>query len=153
MKTVVLGIGNVLMGDEGVGVRTIERLRGICLPHGVSLLDGGTRFTGFEKEIEGIDKLVVVDATLGGDAPGTVYRFGIEELEDEKGPVKWSAHDLGFAAKLRLMGAAGTRPREVVVIGVEPAVIAVNEGLSEQVAATMPRIIDAVLAEIGVADN
>jgi len=148
VKTAVVGVGNLLMGDEGVGVHVVERLKSAGLPPDVAVLDGGTHFSGLERELNGAEKLIIVDAVLGGAAPGTIYRFRLDELEDEASDVKLSVHDTGLVEKLRLSQFAGFSPEQVVVIGVEPAKIELNTGLSGDVEEKLPEIIDAVMAEI-----
>jgi hydrogenase maturation protease len=148
VKTAVVGVGNLLMGDEGVGVHVAEKLKSAGLPPEVAVLDGGTHFSGLETELNGAKKLIIVDAVLGGAAPGTIYRFRLDELEDEAEDVKLSVHDAGLVEKLRLSQFAGFSPEQVVVIGVEPARIEWNTGLSEEVAEKVPEIIEAVMAEI-----
>ena len=148
VKTAVVGVGNLLLGDEGVGVHVVERLKLAGLPPDVIVLEGGTHFFGYEKELDGAEKLIIVDAVLGGAAPGTIYRFRIDELEDEAEDVKLSCHDAGLIEKLRLSQFAGFSPQQIVVIGVEPARIEWNTGLSSEIEEKIPEIIDAVMAEI-----
>jgi len=148
MKTVVIGVGNLLMGDEGVGVHVAERLKVVDLPPEVEVLEAGTHFWGDEGGLDCAEKIVIIDAVLGGGTPGTIYRFTIEELEDERDEVKFSCHDIGLVEKLRLTQLTGAKPEQIVVIGVEPARIEWNTGLSKQIEERIPEIIDAVMAEI-----
>jgi len=148
VKTAIVGVGNLLMGDEGIGVHIAERLKSASLPADVAVLDGGTHFWGDEEMLNGAEKLVIVDAVLGGGAPGTIYRFGLDELEDETDGVRLSCHDMGLIEKLRMTQFAGLTPEQIVIIGVEPANVAWNAGLSKEVEAKVPEIVDAVMAEI-----
>ena len=75
-RALVLGVGNILFSDEGIGVRTVERLqRYAALPDNVVLMDGGTLGIRLMDAIMDCDVLVVVDAVLGGGEPGTIYRL------------------------------------------------------------------------------
>lgn len=148
VKAAVVGVGNLLMGDEGIGVHIAERLKSAGLPPEVVVLDGGTHFSGLENELNGAEKLIIVDAMLGGAAPGTIYRFSIDELEDEADDVKLSCHDAGLVEKLKLSQFAGFSPEQIVVIGVEPARIEWNTGLSKEIEEKVPEIVDAVMVEI-----
>jgi len=136
------------MGDEGVGVHVVEKLKSVELPPEVVVLDGGTHFWGDEAALDGAEKLIVVDAVLGGGAPATIYRFNIDELEDEAEDVKLSCHDMGLIEKLRVTRFAGFSPEQIVIIGVEPATVELNAGLSKEIEEKLPEIIDAVMAEI-----
>jgi hydrogenase maturation protease len=76
MKTVVLGIGNLIMQDEGVGVRVVEALeRDHTMPDGVTLIDGGTSAMEMLDELSDLDHLIVVDAINAGKPPGTLLRI------------------------------------------------------------------------------
>jgi hydrogenase maturation protease len=148
VKIAVVGVGNAVMGDEGIGVHVVEKLKTVELPPEVVVLDGGTHFWGDEAALDGSEKLIIVDAVLGGGAPATIYRFSIDELEDEADDVKLSCHDMGLIEKLRVSQFAGSSPKEIVIIGVEPAKVEWNTGLSREVEEKVPEIIDAVMAEI-----
>jgi len=148
VKIAVVGVGNAVMGDEGIGVHVVDKLKSVELPPEVVVLDGGTHFWGDEAELNGSEKLIIIDAVLGGGAPATIYRFGLDELEDEAEDVKLSCHDIGLIEKLQMTRIAGSSPEQVVVIGVEPAKVELNTGLSREVEEKVPEIIDAVMAEI-----
>ncbi len=96
------------------------------------------------------DKLVIIDAVKGGNEPGTIYRFHPQDVPLEA-PQALSAHDLGVEQSLKLMALAGSQPREVVIIGVEPAEIDWGTELSAGLQNKMPEIVNIVLREIGAA--
>lgn len=76
MKIAVLGVGNVLLSDEGLGVRVVEEIRKrYSLPEEVLLIDGGTLGIDLLYFLEGVERLLVVDAVLGGLPPGSLYKF------------------------------------------------------------------------------
>jgi len=153
MGNVVLGIGNVLLRDEGVGCHVARALEGIPLPD-VKIIDGGT-CPDILQLFEDADKLVIVDAVEGGGMPGQIYRFHLEDITLEKKPFL-SLHDVGLVDSLMLMQL--WHPdfigiSEAVVIGVEPGEIDWGLELSPELREKMPQIIDAVLAELNTSAN
>jgi hydrogenase maturation protease len=118
-QIVVLGLGNILLRDEGVGVRVIEELqRRYDFFPPVKMLDGGTAGFGLVTEIEGCNKLLVVDAVKAGNEPGTVYKFKSGDITVTI-PQTLSVHDLGFFEALEQWKMLGINP-EVIFFGIEP---------------------------------
>ena len=93
-KTLVLGLGNVLMGDEGVGVYVARELEKRALPEGVECLDGGTGGFTLLEPLEGADRIVLIDAAADGNPPGTVTRTTPRFARDY--PPTLTAHDVGM---------------------------------------------------------
>jgi len=117
---VVLGVGNILLHDEGIGVRVVEELdRRFIFPERVRLVDGGTQGLWLLPTIQQADHLIVVDAVLGGGKPGTLYRLGREDLPTGL-RVKQSAHDTDLVEALNLSSLLGTGPKSTLVLGIEP---------------------------------
>lgn len=141
-RTVVLGLGNTLLGDEGVGVHAADILAadptfcGCALAVGTAVLDA-------LPALETADKVVVVDAMRGGNPPGTVYRTTLENITAR--PVIGSVHGFDITRVLAL--ARRHEAPDVVVIGVEPESIDWSLELSPVVADAMPAILDAVQEE------
>ncbi len=148
-RVVVVGVGNLLMKDEGVGIHAVKALQECDLPPDVRLIDGGTSPDIIAYTRAG-DKLIIVDAARAGGEPGAVYRFRPEDLNDARADLT-SAHQLGVLPNLRLMEMSGALPDEVVIIGVEPAEIDWGTELSERLKARLPEIVRVVLGEIGAA--
>ena len=92
-KTLVLGLGNVLMGDEGIGVYVVRALEQHTLPEGVECLDGGTGGFTLLEPLENADRIVLVDAAADGNPPGTVTRTTPRFSRDYPPPL--TAHDIG----------------------------------------------------------
>jgi len=147
-RAVVLGIGNILLSDEGVGVRAVEALRaGYEVPPGLSLIDGGTSAMELLDDLEGLDLLIVLDAVRAGNAPGALVHLSGDEV-----PVffraRLSPHQIGLAEVLATLDLLGRAPRATVVLGVEPASLATQLGLTEAVAARVPELVQATVREL-----
>ncbi len=155
MEALVLGLGNPLRRDDGVGPRLVAELASRGLPEGVSALDGGTAGLGLLSMIEGWRRVVVIDAADVSREPGEFVRFRPEEVHlagaaagsraGSRRPV--SLHNLGLAELLALSRRLGRTVPEIVVYGVQPADVGWGEGLSQVVEAAVPRLADAVLRE------
>jgi hydrogenase maturation protease len=144
MGKFVLGIGNVLLRDEGIGCHVVHALEGIPLLD-VKIIDGGT-CPDMLQLLEDIDKLVIVDAVKGGGMPGQIYRFHLEDITLEQKPFL-SLHDVGLVDSLMLMQ-LWHNIGEAVIIGVEPKEINWGLELSPELQERMSQIIDAILSEL-----
>jgi hydrogenase maturation protease len=149
-STAVVGVGNILMGDEGIGVRVVESLMQEHLSEGIALFDGGTAFYALSGDLVGFRKLVIVDAVSGGGPPGTMYRFTLEDVENgtESTGVSLSLHDIGVVETLKLERLVHRIPEEVVFIGVEPDKVELSLKLSPLMQETLPALVRAVLGEL-----
>jgi hydrogenase maturation protease len=146
-RITVLGIGNLLLRDEGVGVHLIQRLADKVNSPNIKLIDGGTTPDILSLVDDNIDKLIIIDAAVVGDKPGTIYRFDIADL-DSGNPSPISLHELGLANSLKIMNLFGSCPKEVTIIGIEPKVIDYGLELSPELEKKMPRLMELVLNEI-----
>jgi len=123
MKITVLGIGNILLKDEGFGVRVIEELhRRYRFEDSVQVLDGGTLGLDLLQYVTGTNKLLVVDAIAGGQTPGTLYRLDGDEVQAYFAE-NVSLHELGIRDVLAVLEVVDQPVDEVVVLGVEPKVV------------------------------
>jgi hydrogenase maturation protease len=148
-RIVVLGVGNVLLKDEGVGVKAVDTLgRQYIFPDNVSLVDGGTQGLRLMATIQEADHLIVVDAVLGGGPPGTIYRLERDDLP--KGlRMKQSAHDSDLIEALNLCSLIDQSPQSVVVIGIEPeSMTPFDLELSESVNGKVQDLIQRVIDEL-----
>ena len=146
-KIVVLGVGNILLSDEGVGVCVAQELMKMKLPPGVRVVEGGTEGFGLLDVITEADRLIIVDAVKGGGAPGSIYRFDIEDLSLYPDTCKTSFHQVGIMDVLRLSGLIGKTP-QATIIGVEPKSLEMSMTLSCEVSKKVPEVIELVLREI-----
>jgi hydrogenase maturation protease len=140
-STLIVGIGNILLGDEGVGVRAIERMQSMDLGEDLELLDGGTSGADLVESLAGRDKVLVLDCVQFEASPGTVVRLRAEDLAGEDRP--------GLVDSLLMTRRLGCAPREVIVFGVVPASLACSLKLTPAVEAALPKLIQAVLEEAG----
>jgi len=147
-QVLVLGLGNPLRGDDGVGPRVIEELNRRGLPEGVTTLDAGTGGVDLLHVLEGWERAIVVDAADVDREPGQYVRFTPEEARLVESADGFSLHNAGLAEVLALAKAAGQPLPELVIFGVQPEKIGWGEGLSPAVEAALPDIVNAVLNEI-----
>jgi hydrogenase maturation protease len=148
MRIVVLGVGNILLSDEGIGVRAVERLaHDYRLPPEVEIIDGGT--TGMEmlEDLCGVDHLIIVDAVRARQQPATMVRIAGDDV-----PVffktKLSPHQVGLSDVLAALVLMGEAPGSVVVIGVQPVSLETGMSLSPQVENLLPRVVEQLTAEL-----
>lgn len=152
-RIAVVGVGNILMGDEGIGVKAVEELRKEKLPEGVELFDGGTAFHALVDDLIQFDKLIIVDAVLGGEPPGTIYRFELGELEGMISETSLSLHDVGVIEALMLERLTRRIPEEIVFIGMEPERIELSMELSPAMREKLPELVREILEEIRRGDR
>jgi hydrogenase maturation protease len=144
MNTLILGLGNLLLCDEGVGVHVARALAQRDLPPDVSVVEAGTAFLDVLPDIEKADRILLVDAMEGGGNPGSLYRVPFDQCLHPE--MLASLH--GFDLSRVLFMSGSTREPEVIVFGVEPAVIAWGTELSLVVERMMPAIVEAIVAEV-----
>jgi len=144
LKTIVLGIGNLLLGDEGVGVHAARALaKGLTLSD-TEVLEVGTAILDALPALEKADRVIVLDAMEDHGDPGTIYRVPMDQCTGKSCIA--SLH--GFDIKSVLALAGCEEPPEVLVLGVEPAVIEWSMELSPQVKEALPKLLEAVREEI-----
>lgn len=147
----VLGLGNILVEDEGVGIAAIEYLQQhYHLPHEVELLDGGTSGMTLLDDLSRRKKLIVVDAVRTGKPPGTLV-----VLKNDKVPAffrsKVSPHQLALSDVLAVLTLTGDKTTDITVIGVEPVSLGTRIGLSERVAAQLQPLVKNIIDELNCA--
>ncbi|MHB8105289.1 MAG: HyaD/HybD family hydrogenase maturation endopeptidase [Dehalococcoidales bacterium] len=145
-RIVVIGVGNLLQKDEGIGIHAIQALEKIELPPDVKLVDGGTS-PDLIAYTRADDKMIIIDCAKAGGAPGDIYHFKPDDLAAGKGSLT-SAHEMGVVENLNLMSLTGNKPKDVVIIGIEPAEIDWGMELSAALQQRLPDLIKAVLKEI-----
>ena len=147
-KTLVLGVGNKLMSDEGVGVHVIERLaEKYKLPEEVQVLDGGTLGLDLLYYLEGIENLLIVDAAETGKEAGTMVR-----LQDDEVPafmsIKISPHQMGVPDMLAAAKMMDRYPKRLVLWGIQPQLITLGLDLSPVLASKVDSLTDNLADEL-----
>ena len=140
--TLVLGIGNVLMGDEGVGVHVVRRLEREDLPAHVSLLDGGTGGFQLLADLASHDPVVMIDATMDGQPPGTVSV--IEPRYASDFPRTLTAHDIGLRDLIVSAALLGQLPRMRLVTVSIAEVQPMQLSLSAPVETAVSRVVEQI---------
>ena len=146
-KIIVLGLGNILLKDEGVGVWIAEEIAKRSLPENVEVIDGGTASLDIFISIKDVEKLIIIDALRGGEKPGTVYRLHPEDLPAISDSYM-SVHQINILEELSIAQKTGNTPQETVIIGVEPEEIDWGLGVTANIKRMFPEIIDIVLKEV-----
>ena len=144
----ILGLGNPLLGDEGIGVRVVEELQGLELPDGVTVVEGGTAGLGLVDLMKGYQKVIIVDAADMGHPPGCVVRFTPLEAQLKTVEAPLSLHQIGLGEALTLAEALEVAPAERIIIGVQPSQVEMGAGLSPEVERAIPKIIRTILSEL-----
>jgi hydrogenase maturation protease len=146
-KIIILGIGNLLLKDEGVGIHLIQLLEKESLPPGVELVDGGTSTLDILPLLKEAEKIIVVDAMQARGEPGSIYRCRPRDLiPAEDGPR--SLHHIDFLQALKMASLLGDDlESRTVIFGVEPQEIGWEIGLTPAVQAKMPFLQKMVIEE------
>ena len=147
----VLGIGNLLCRDDGIGIRIADEMQGLDKYSGIRIVDGGTDPDLMVLLDDDVNKLIIVDALRGGGCPGDIYRLDLRE-ENIVGGRASSLHAIGILDSLKLMRQLGQQTPKVTVIGIEPADVSHGLQLSATLETLVPTIIRAVESEFGRLD-
>ena len=147
-RILVLGVGNTLMGDDGIGVHAVQALADSYeLPANVRVADGGVAGLRLLGEIAAVDYLIIVDALKNGAVPGAIHRLGRQDIKTRRGPFV-SAHEVGIAELVAAAEFSGNLP-ETDIIGVEPLeteTVALELSTSLQFA--LPKVVAAIVGAL-----
>jgi hydrogenase maturation protease len=146
-RILILGVGNLLLSDEGVGVHIARSLMEIDFPPYVRVVEGGTDGFGLMHILLGADRLILVDAVRGGGPPGSIYRFEIEDCPPFPDTYKTSVHQISILEVINLSALIGSPPR-TTIIGVEPKCVEMGMDLSPEIEAKIPRVIELIREEV-----
>lgn len=140
MRTLVLGIGNLLWADEGFGVRAVAALNdGWTFPESVTLMDGGTQGLYLLPHVQDARRILVFDAIDYGLAPGELQVVRDDDIPSYLGVGKMSLHQSSFQEVLSLARLLGRSPQDAVLVGVQPQVLRdFGGGLSDVVRGKLP---------------
>ncbi len=150
-ETIVLGLGNPLMGDEGIGTHLVEELQKQADRHpDVIFMDGGTGGMQLLHYIAGKDKAIILDCALMGTEPGTIKRFTPDEVNTVKKLAHLSLHEVDIIKVIELSKQLGECPDEVIFFGIEPKAIIQQMDLTETIAQKVPGYINEILNELNI---
>ena len=150
MKNIlILGIGNILQSDDGLGVYIVNHLMesDIQLPEGIEIIDGGTAGFDLLDVMAGRDKIIIIDALEADDTPGSVYRFTPNNLIDSRSMI--SLHEVGIMEVAKLLNLMGSEP-EIEFIGIVPEDISttdicISKSVKESIPVAIEQILDAAI--------
>ena len=145
----VVGIGNILLRDEGIGVHVVRAMADRSLPADVELLDGGTAGADLLDTISDRDKVILIDALDADVPPGTIVRLEAEDLAAGASD-SISLHEFGLAETLQMAKHLGCMPLQVTVLAVRPQDVRSGLELSAEMRSWLPGLVQAVLDELRV---
>ena len=147
MELLVLGLGNVLCGDDGLGVAAVARLdRAFRTPEGVELMDGGTLGLALLHYVRRAERLLLVDAIRADRAPGSLVRLTGDEVAPAVAS-RLSVHQIGVADLLDGLRWTDSGPGEIVLLGLVPETLELGLGRTAEVDRALPRLVEAVVEE------
>jgi len=146
----IIGVGNVLVGDDGVGPAAVEELIRRGLPEGVCVYDAGLAVSDVLGGLDPEVPLIVIDALRAGGCPGSVYQGRLDELSLIEGTLSGclSLHEISVVPALRIEALTGRQFKDVTVFGVEPESAEWGDALSPPVAAAVDPLVTAVLQHV-----
>lgn len=142
--TLILGVGNILLSDEGIGVRVIEYLQKCRLTDNIELVDGGTAGADLIDILADRETVIVVDAVRSNKPAGTILQLGLDDLKAlDVNPI--SLHDLDIPQTLAMTKMLNCSPSKVICIGVVPEKLSPGMELSKRITDLIPKIGQTVL--------
>jgi len=129
MRTLILGVGNILMGDEGFGQYIIEELSKEKLPEGVDLLDAGTATLDIADLVIDYQRLIILDTVKTGDKPGSIYKFRPEDIRQRK-QEELSLHQCSLLDAINMLKITQDVPSDIMIIAIEPEDVSMRIGIS-----------------------
>ena len=147
--TVVIGFGNLLLKDEGIGIHIVESLKKLLFEDNgkLMIMDGGTCPDVLYLLPKCVRKLIIVDAVKGGGKPGDIYRFTSNDFTFSKG-IFTSIHQIGVAESLKGLELIGVHPSEIIIIGVEPKEVDWGFEISPEIKDIFPQAIETIVNEV-----
>lgn len=142
----VLGLGNILLSDEAVGVRVVDHLQSLPADdkQGLTLMDGGTMGLSLLVAMEDADAMIIVDAAILGDKPGAIKIFEGPDMDHFLRHRGRSPHDIGLDDILDGLRLREAVPEHRALVGIQPAVLTIGEHLTPDVAAAVPNAAKAI---------
>lgn len=148
-----MAVGNSFYGDDGVGAAVLEQIRKADTFPGADLFDAHTDALSLLDHLEQGQLNVIIDAAEMGLPPGEVAWFRPEDVKLKINSDHLSMHGFGLAEAFAMAEQLGKMPEDTVIVGVQPQRVEINQGLSDVVAAAVPRVISIIQAEVGPDDK
>ena len=146
-KVLILGVGNLLLQDDGFGVHLINALKNTVLPENVTLLEAGTVSHQLIPMLHEIDRLIVIDVVEAGDTPGSLFRFSPDDMRFST-EQRVSLHQISLIDVLHMAELTGSKP-QTVIIGVQPKDTTTwSLELSDELKAVIPRVKELIFEEL-----
>lgn len=146
-KIMVMGVGNILLSDEGLGVRFLKELENMELPENVELLEGGTAGLELVHLIQEVDFLIIIDALNAQAEPGALFRFHPGDIKVLPEQYEVSFHQIGILEVLAMAKVLGQAPK-TLIFGMQPKSLDWGMDISPDIQALFPRLTEFVLNEI-----
>ena len=146
MKILILGVGNLLLKDEGVGIHVIRELENESLPPNVSLMDGGTGGLHLISWLQEYERIIMIDATLDYNPPGTIRLIQPRYASDF--PHLMSAHEIGLRDMIEAMSLMGNLPEIRLIVISAKDIDEVGTELSPEIQAVIPEIVQLVKEQL-----
>ncbi|MCP4452231.1 MAG: hydrogenase maturation protease [Planctomycetes bacterium] len=148
-KTIVLGLGNPIMSDEGVGPALVQRFMDKAEDYALTeFVDVGTGGFSLLYHLEGVDRVVFIDCALMGDEPGTLRRFTCDQVQTVKRLAHFSLHEGDLLTLIDKAKELGQCPEEIVIFGIEPELIEFGLGLTETLSGRMDEYVAQIDKEL-----
>jgi hydrogenase maturation protease len=142
-KILIVGFGNILMGDDGAGINLIQRMANCQLSEQVELLDGGVNSFAALAELQEASLAILIDTMKGGGEPGDIYRLTQDQIGSQNCGQRMSVHDFSLMDSLQLAKQMGDLP-PIIIYGIEPATVE----LMTEISAPVAMAVDTVIAKI-----
>lgn len=146
-KVLIIGVGNILLGDEGFGPHLVDELEKDTLPEGVDLLDAGVATLDLASLVNGYRKLIILDTIRAGGRAGDLYKFRPEDIKQKK-TIGLSLHQGTLLEAIDMMKLTGDVPEDIVIFAVEPENIKMKIGLSKKIRDKISEIKRCILNEV-----
>ncbi|MEW6618576.1 MAG: HyaD/HybD family hydrogenase maturation endopeptidase [bacterium] len=147
-KIMIIGLGNILLQDEGIGVHIIKALQKMDIPDNIDLVDGGTAELDLMNYMnKGIDKVIIIDAVKGGSKAGTTFRLSVNEIMATTKHIS-SLHQKELIEAIKMLELFTRKPREIVILGIVPKETEWSLTLSPELQNKIPEITRIVFDEI-----
>lgn len=147
-KLTILGVGNILLSDEGAGVYAVQKLQSKISHPDIKIIDGGTLGLDLIGIFEETERLFIIDCVKGGGEPGTIYKFGLESLKTGLSELKFSLHDFNLTDVIMLAQGIGVKIPEITFYGVEPESFEWGDKLTPKVAVGVEKLIEMIVEDL-----